>query len=200
MTLIKCSKCGNEISDNSEKCIHCGEDVGKMINCKECGSEISSNSNICPNCGNKISKNFIEKIKEKKIDRIHKMYIIKYGLIAFVFIAIFLSVMSGKMFDKIDLEIVYAEIKCNSTYCEIASDASYISIDTNPYDLDDYYSISANEYVKRANIELGFTEALYSRMENTRALDGTLNDENDKVKVSWTYHPDKGLEVLYMLK
>ena len=37
-------------------------------------------------------------------------------------------------------------------------------------------------------------------MGETRSMDGRQSDENDKYKVTWTYHPDKGLEVMYEKK
>ena len=54
--------------------------------------------------------------------------------------------------------------------------------------------------IEKANKYMGFTSALYKKMLNTRALDGTQKDENDWVSVSWTYHPDQGLEVIYSKK
>ena len=50
------------------------------------------------------------------------------------------------------------------------------------------------------NSKLKFSEALKNKMSTTRAIDGTQNDENDKFKVSWTYHPDNGLQVIYEKK
>lgn len=50
------------------------------------------------------------------------------------------------------------------------------------------------------NVKLGFSEALNNKMSTTRAIDGTQNDENDKFKVSWKYHPDSGLQVIYEKK
>ncbi|MBE7031958.1 MAG: hypothetical protein E7401_03230 [Ruminococcaceae bacterium] len=52
----------------------------------------------------------------------------------------------------------------------------------------------------KMNLKLGFSEALKNKMSTTRAIDGTQNDENDKFKVSWTYHPDNGLQVIYEKK
>ena len=101
---------------------------------------------------------------------------------------------------EIDFEEVIDVIGAGSYYCKVASDGSYLSIDTNPSDIDDYYSETATEYVKKANEELGFSSVLYNKMSRTRALDGTQKDENDKVKVSWTYHPNRGLEVVYEKK
>ena len=56
---------------------------------------------------------------------------------------------------------------------------------------------NALEAIKYANLELGFSGALYNRMLETNALMGRQTEENDKYKVSWTYHPDDGLEVTY---
>ena len=58
----------------------------------------------------------------------------------------------------------------------------------------------AFDYVEKVNAELGFTEALFKKIGKTRVLDGTLSDENDLVKVTWTYHPDNGFEVTYSIK
>lgn len=54
MAIIKCSKCGQEISDRAEKCVHCGEPVTEESGiqfCKECGSILSQNSAFCEKCG-----------------------------------------------------------------------------------------------------------------------------------------------------
>ena len=51
MALIKCKNCGEEISDKSTKCVHCGYDTEYSIThfCPECGKEYD---NIrCMNCG-----------------------------------------------------------------------------------------------------------------------------------------------------
>lgn len=85
-------------------------------------------------------------------------------------------------------------------YCKIASDGSYLEIDSNPGDYDDYTRYDALQYIKDINTALGFPDSLYKKMLKTRALDGTQHDENDRVKVSWTYHPDHGIEVLYEKK
>ncbi len=58
----------------------------------------------------------------------------------------------------------------------------------------------ALEAIQYANKELGFNGSLYSRMLETSALMGRQREENDKYRVSWTYHPDDGLEVTYEIK
>lgn len=54
--------------------------------------------------------------------------------------------------------------------------------------------------IKYANEEFGFNSSLYSEMLETNALMGRQRMENDKYRVSWTYHPDDGLEVTYEKK
>lgn len=58
----------------------------------------------------------------------------------------------------------------------------------------------ALEAIKYVNQELGFNGAVYDRMMETNALMGRQSEENDKYRVSWTYHPDEGLEVTYEKK
>ena len=53
MALIKCIECGNEISDKSTQCIHCGcpiEEI-KVLYCEECGNIIKANDEYCKKCG-----------------------------------------------------------------------------------------------------------------------------------------------------
>lgn len=162
-----------------------------LIKCSECGKEISDKSKTCIHCGNKIKKN------KKKINENLLIILIVAGILLAlgIIIAVITSVKN-----KPDLKEVYEQIDCDDFYCELADDESYLQIDTNPYDIDDYTSSIAWEYVEDANKELGFTEALSKKMEQTRALDGTMEDENNDIKVSWTYHPDNGFEVTYSLK
>lgn len=56
------------------------------------------------------------------------------------------------------------------------------------------------EAVQYANKELGFSGSVYSDMLNTTALMGRQVEENNKYKVSWTYHPNDGLTVTYTKK
>ena len=92
---------------------------------------------------------------------------------------------------------LYKEL--NTVYhCTLANDESYLLIDTNPSDIEgeDRKGIW---YVKRANEYLGFPESLMVKMEETRAIDGRQTETIGKYRVSWTYVPDRGLEVLYEL-
>ncbi len=91
---------------------------------------------------------------------------------------------------------------CSPIWAEVADDGSYLSIDTNPYDNEDdgiaYYA--AYEAVETVNEELGLPASLFEEMGETTGADGKQTQEFDGLEVSWKYHPDKGLEVMYKKK
>ena len=93
----------------------------------------------------------------------------------------------------------------------IGSGNNYFTIDTYP---DEYENMDSEvvalllpshqekalKAIRYANEALGFTGAVYSDMLNTNALMGRQSEENSKYKITWTYHPDDGLEVTYQKK
>ncbi len=92
-------------------------------------------------------------------------------------------------------------------WCEIASDGSYMTVDTNPTDADSddwwefYDAMTAGmDFIEKVNGELGFSAALTEKMNTSTWSMGRQSQENDNYIVSWTYHPDKGLEVMYEVK
>ena len=132
-----------------------------------------------------------------------KLIIIGGIIIAVVFLALVIFIPSK--FERVKNECV-----------QIAGSISYrgddnFTIDTYP---DEYKNMdpmlvamllpdaqeNALEAIKYANEELGFNGSVYSQMMKTTALMGRQSAENDKYRVSWTYHPDDGLEVTYEKK
>ena len=82
----------------------------------------------------------------------------------------------------------------------VAEDGSYMTVDNNPLDLKGgsiIYSEEGLNQVKLTNKALGLADWLYEEMLNTRALDGRQKEVFDDVTVTWSYHPDHGLEVIY---
>ena len=79
----------------------------------------------------------------------------------------------------------------------VASDGSYLYFDTNTLDLEDYSNSSNVEMVLRINRAFGLPESVYQKMLNTTALQGVQNQTYNGITVQWTYHPDKGLEIIY---
>lgn len=99
-------------------------------------------------------------------------------------------------FNGTDLKAVCEEYR-GEWYCTIAEDGSYIYVDTDPLDFGDYIEDGSLDAIEDINEELGFPDSVYAQMTNTRAIDGTMTYEKNGVSVSWTYHPDSGLEVIY---
>lgn len=83
------------------------------------------------------------------------------------------------------------------SWCTFGDDGSYMTIDTNPYDISDYIDFDAMQAIEDVNDKLGFPDSTLENMNHTRALDGTQTDEVDGFEVSWRYHPDSGMEVTY---
>lgn len=100
----------------------------------------------------------------------------------------------------INLSALYDAL--SSTYgWTLGSDGSYLSADTNVYDLDDYFSSSIATSIKNMNKSLGLPDSLWNDMLQTTWSMGKQQEtyEDIGIKVTWTYHPDKGLEVTYKL-
>lgn len=113
---------------------------------------------------------------------------------------------SAKMIEECKYGIAANKLKeaydthCESGWAEIAKDGSYLSIDTNPLNLEDELKVDAYYALEDINDDLGFPASLYKKMGETRSVDGRLSETAGDYTVSWTYHPDNGLEVLYEVK
>ena len=51
--IVKCYKCGEELSDDAIFCSKCGTSVEGVIVC-ECGTKNKIDNDYCTNCGNKL--------------------------------------------------------------------------------------------------------------------------------------------------
>ncbi len=51
MALIKCTECGNMLSDKAQTCPHCGAPVEHLVKCEDCGTEYAADAAACPTCG-----------------------------------------------------------------------------------------------------------------------------------------------------
>ena len=101
------------------------------------------------------------------------------------------------------LQEAYQDADCRSPWATHGSDWSYISVDTNPYDFKDSYTYfsDATYAMQKIHSKLGLPTSLYESMLHTTALMGkqrkTFNSAG--IEVSWSYHPDNGLNVMYEL-
>lgn len=93
----------------------------------------------------------------------------------------------------------------------VSGSGDYFMIDTYPDSYKNMDEVLASillpqaqedalEAIRYVNKELGFDGSVYSLMMKTTALMGRQTEENNKYKISWTYHPDEGLEVTYRKK
>lgn len=125
------------------------------------------------------------------------------AVVAIVAIIIAVSLIPSK-FDRVTSECVHIAGFA-------ATGDNYFRLETIPDDWDNMdptvraimlsgHQEAVLEAVKYANEELGFPGSVYSDMLRTTALVGRQVEENDKYKVSWTYHPDDGLTVTYTKK
>lgn len=125
-------------------------------------------------------------------------------LIAVILISLFTR---GNFFAKAVSEMLEEYPYADNTR---GSDGSWLAIDTDPYDGDYSDPMAEILHEKKAsdslggiqfmNEKCGFPDSVYKRMMSTSALMGQQSEENKKFRVSWTYHPDRGLEVLYEKK
>lgn len=100
-----------------------------------------------------------------------------------------------------DLKAIYKKYCDGNYWAKVASDGSYLNIDTNPYDFDDYWISEAAAAIQLINEAIGLPSSLYNDMLHTTWSMGKQQETYEKVgiKVSWTYHPNKGCEVTYKL-
>lgn len=98
-----------------------------------------------------------------------------------------------------DLQAIYNEY-CTSSFASVASDGSYLSVDTNPNDEDDYTDYEAYLAIMAINEALELPESVLNKMNQTRSMDGIQSYSTSELEIDWTYHPNKGLEVNYTIK
>lgn len=99
---------------------------------------------------------------------------------------------------NIAYDTLYKEFGWNYCYT-LGSDKSYLQVDTNPYDIDDYYNATYLEILKSAITALKLPDYIYQRMLKTTAMQGRQEVTANGITVSWTYHPNKGLEAMFTI-
>lgn len=103
---------------------------------------------------------------------------------------------------KIDFKELYEALDSDIKYgWSVGSDGSYLSADDNVYDLDDYSNENIWASIKQMNKTLGLPASLTQDMGQTTWSMGRQNQKftDIGIEVTWTYHPDKGMEVTYKL-
>lgn len=110
--------------------------------------------------------------------------------------------------EKID-PVAQAKQKLSEIYnslCESSTSDDHISlgydnmsliIDTKPNDSYYSYEDEALTAIAVVNSQLGLPSSLLDKMSSTRALDGIQTQDCGDYTVTWNYHPDNGMKVIY---
>ena len=85
----------------------------------------------------------------------------------------------------------------DTDYASLGCDGKSLTIDTKPDDR--YYSgeDDALSAIFAINAFLGLPSSLIDKMSSTRALDGMQSQDCGDYTVTWNYHPDNGMKVIY---
>jgi uncharacterized OB-fold protein len=214
-----CSNCGAPLAEGQLFCSKCGTPKATPTKnvCSNCGSELQDGQEFCSKCGQKVGVAVAPEVNSainqfnadvQKTNENKKKLPLIIGAVVIAAVLIIVLISGGGGSAKKDFNDMYGDI-AGETWCTIASDGSYMKLDTNPYNEDDEdftwtdyenYFTPANDAIERINKELGFSDALYEKMNSTTWSQGKQEQSNDNYVVTWTYHPDKGLEVMYELK
>lgn len=178
--------------------------------CRNCGQALAAGDAFCPKCGTPrgvagatpqpvaapVNTVASQPVKAKK----KKTLAIIVAVLALVAIVVGVAAVNVKPKGP-DFRALYDEY-CSSPWAKVASDGSYLAIDTNPSDRkadSNIYILEADQAIKDINKALGFDESLHERMGRTNALAGMQSETGNGVRVSWDYHPTNGLEATYSL-
>lgn len=99
-----------------------------------------------------------------------------------------------------DFNQIFIDCELDDEWASVGYDGSYLTIDTNPKNKDDYTDYMAYLSIYTVNAALGLPDSLTEKMGQTSSLDGRQSQSYEDVEVSWKYHPDHGLEVTYEAK
>lgn len=208
-----CSEHNSKTPENN----YCPPLTNQQLNfCPNCGTKIENGQLFCPKCGQKLTTEpSFEQNSKTKTDttpplnkkKKKKLAIIIGVAVGIIILTVTLIVVFSQN-NKKNFKEMFSEYEAYS-WCIFGEDGSYMRLDTNPDDIDSddftysYYQFildPANTAIAAVNKKLGFSDALKRRMDETTWSQGLRTESNGRYKVSWTYHPNKGLEVIYEIK
>lgn len=180
------------------KCPDCGR-INLGMYCDTCNKSLSS---TCAMDSEKLSSEsgastlsvdtLMERDEKKKV-RVRIMLIIVAAVLLLFILGAFNS-FGNQSFTKLFPDYV------TMSWCTMSSDGAWMKLDTNPFNISSSYSSEAWRGIEKANAELGFSSAINEKMRTTTWSMGRQTESNGKYTVSWTFHSDQGLEVLYEIK
>lgn len=202
----RCPHCNALLMEGQQICPVCGCQLSKI--CAGCGAEVAEGQAFCQVCGTSTASAVVgmapnpaivqynNTVAEKKSSKLPIIIgSVGGGVLLLIVLLVFLLGGDADFFKEEFSE--YAD----EEWCEIASDGSYMIIDTNPHDLEEENEWDADDAIMDINVRLGFSKYLYEdEMCETSYNDGRQYAESKDYEASWIYHPNRGLEVKYTKK
>ncbi len=126
-------------------------------------------------------------------------------LLAMVLAAICSLMVGCKPSPKAKLEEVYNKVVNSASAAvklcfTISSDGTYVTADSNPLNSDDYTVPGFYDALDLFKTEMEFPEYLDEAIGSTTWSMGKQTEEIGDYILTWTYHPDKGLELMCRVK
>lgn len=198
---MKCIFCGAEITENAKYCAICGrEQTIQETRVSEQQPVVSeqptdvSDTQAAPYINSpgtfETGVPSMSQSHKKLSAKIKAIIGVAAGVLLILLIMILVLTSHSK------LESVYDEY-CNPMWASITEDGTTLTIDTNPYDMEDEIFYEAISAIEKINKKLGLGDGVFEKMKTTRAMDGVQSVTRKGYIVTWTYHPEKGLEVMY---
>lgn len=198
---MKCIFCGAEITENAKYCAICGRE--QLIQKNSAPEQQPVMSEQTTDANNTQSAPYINTpgafgTGAPSVAQSHKKLSTKVkaiiGAAAGTVIVLLIVILALTSDSK--LESVYDKY-CNPMWASITEDGTTLTIDTNPYDIEDEISFEAISAIEAINKDLGLGDGVFEKMKTTRAMDGMQSVTKKGYIVTWIYHPEKGLEVIY---
>lgn len=206
-----CFSCGTILQDGQDFCPKCGQQYTAQ---NVAGYQNFSSASAFSPAPNPVAAVAIAPPVKKS-----KKKFVVIGIVGIIMIAVIVAaaiLIPTLLTKQENFKEMFGQLEAE-TWCEIAPDGSWMRLDTNPdnYDyeddldyyfygdnsdrIDEFYATSeaASSTIEQINERLGFSSGVYQRMNETTALQGRQTETHGRYTVSWTYHPDNGLEVLY---
>lgn len=172
--------------------------------CSNCGNEVNSTNNFCTNCGNKAA---IESTSTSKgslnmhlssgdiltqILRASKITKRKIIVSVVVVAAALIASVGFFLLTRKDERLANAMKSCSAElFFVLSEDHKSISFDDRGQD-----EIAGGDFLDLKCVinALNAPSTIWERMTTTTALMGSQDGDWDGIKVTWTYHPDNGLD------
>ena len=174
------------------------EAVSTPTFCSNCGKQLDEGTAFCSSCGTpQNSATVVSQASPTKENKKKKKLPIIIAAVVAIAVVVVIAVVVIPGNSGPDFQEIFDACALDDSYADVASDGSYLTIDTNPNDIDDYIDMDAYEKIKHVNDALGLPDSLLETMNHTSASDGRQTEEFENLTVTWKYHPDNGLAVTY---